>query len=56
MKEREEAWAAERAAMAAGVAQSWRDAMQQREVAAELRGRLRGGLIRRLYRRAAGRG
>ena len=28
MKEREEAWAAERAAMAAGVAQSWRDAMQ----------------------------
>ncbi|MFB3879884.1 MAG: glycosyltransferase [Armatimonadota bacterium] len=56
MKEREEAWAAERAAMAAGVAQSWREAMQQREVAAGLRRRLQGGLARRAWRRVVGRG
>jgi hypothetical protein len=45
----QEAWAQERASMAAGVAQSWREAARQREMAANLRKRLRSGLLGHLY-------
>jgi GT2 family glycosyltransferase len=50
LAERERAWAAERAMMAAGVAQSWREAARQREVAVNLRKELRAGLWKHLWR------
>lgn len=59
LRERERAWAAERAMMAAGVAQSWREAARQREVAAKLKSQLAAGLLRRLWQkvvRSRGRG
>jgi hypothetical protein len=37
--------------MAAGVAQSWREAARQREVAAELRSQLAQGILRRLWQK-----
>jgi len=48
---RAEASATERAALAAGVAQSWRESARLREVAANLRRQLRAGLLRHIYRR-----
>ena len=40
----------ERATMARGVAQSWRETTRQREVAVNLRRQLRAGLLRHIYR------
>jgi hypothetical protein len=37
--------------MAAGVAQSWREAARQREMAIGLRKQLKGSLLRKLYRK-----
>ena len=51
LTERERAWAAERAMMAAGVAQSWREAARQRKMAIGLRKQLKGSLLRKLYRK-----
>jgi len=54
LAEREQGWAAERAMMAAGVAQSWREAARQREMAIGLRKQVQGSLLRKLYRRVVG--
>jgi len=54
LAERERGWAAERAMMAAGVAQSWREAARQREMAIGLRKQVQGSLLRKLYRRVVG--
>jgi glycosyltransferase involved in cell wall biosynthesis/GT2 family glycosyltransferase len=48
---RAQASARERAMLAAGVAQSWRETTRQREMAVGLRNQLRAGLMRRVYRR-----
>jgi len=51
LKEREEAWAAERAMMASGVARSWRETALQRQIAQNLRRTLSGAISRQIYHR-----